>query len=346
MSNVDVHTQLAEAQESIRILHEELAQTNQGLVSLTLELEQRVDECTAELHIAYAELARTNSELLQLTLALEDRVQERTAELRETNRQLQHELVERQRAEEALRRRDEDMRVMSQQLWQAAKLATMGELAASIAHELNNPLTTVSLRVEFLTAQMPADDPKLRALAVIQQETARMGTLVANLLQFSRRSQPQMSSLDVREEIENTLSLVHYHLRNHRITVVREFAPDVPMMLADRQQLRQVFLNLITNASDAMPHGGTLTIHVTTSVLATAVPAVVIEFVDTGVGIPPAQLPRVMEPFFTTKAEGKGTGLGLAICRRIVQECHGTFDLTSAVDQGTTVRLTLPIQGS
>jgi signal transduction histidine kinase len=235
------------------------------------------------------------------------------------------------------------MRSISQQLWQAAKLATMGELAASIAHELNNPLATVSLRVEFLLAQMPTDDPKRRALDVVGQEVKRMGVLVANLLQFSRRNRPAISSLDVREEIENTLSLVEYHLRNHRITVVREWAPDVPLVLADRQQLRQVFLNLITNASDAMPHGGTLTVHVATGVLEPATPAVVIEFVDTGVGIAAEHLAKVMEPFFTTKEEGKGTGLGLAICRRIAQECHGMFDLTSTVGQGTTVRLALPL---
>jgi hypothetical protein len=149
---------------------------------------------------------------------------------------------------------------MSQQLWQAAKLATVGELAASIAHELNNPLATVSLRVESLLAQVPAHDPRRQALQVIEREVERMGHLVANLLQFSRHSQPQISSLDVRAELDNTLALIHYHLRNCRITVVREFAPEVPIIQADRQQLRQVFLNLLTNASDAMPQGGILTL--------------------------------------------------------------------------------------
>jgi signal transduction histidine kinase len=166
---------------------------------------------------------------------------------------------------------------------------------------------------------------------------------VANLLQFSRRGQPQISSVDVREELENTLALIHYHLRNHRIAVVRQFAPEVPMIHTDRQQLRQVFLNLLTNASDAMPQGGTLTLGVAVLALETGVPAAVIEFTDTGVGIAPADMPKVMEPFFTTKEEGKGTGLGLAICRRIIQEHHGTIEISSAVGQGTTVRLALPM---
>jgi two-component system, LuxR family, sensor kinase FixL len=218
----------------------------------------------------------------------------------------------------------------------------MGELAASIAHELNNPLATVSLRVESLLAQIVEDDSQRRALTVIEQEVERMGTLVANLLQFSRRGQAQISSVDIREELENTLALIHYHLRNHRITVVRQFASDVPMLHADRQQLRQVFLNLLTNASDAMPQGGSPTLGVTLGQLEPGVPAVVITFTDTGIGVAPEDMPRVMEPFFTTKAAGKGTGLGPAICRRMAQEHHGTFEVSSIVGQGTTIGLTLP----
>ena len=227
---------------------------------------------------------------------------------------------------------------MSEQLGQAAKLATMGELAASIAHELNNPLATVSLRVESLMGQVAKDDPKRRALEVIEQETDRMGKLVANLLQFTRGSQPQISTVDVREEIDNTLELIDYRLRRQQIDVVQEFAPDVPMIHADSQQLRQVFLNVLTNAGDAMPDGGTLTIRTEADDTST-----MIEFSDTGGGIPAENLARVREPFFTTKAEDKGTGLGLAISQRIVQEHHGTLDIFSEAGKGTTVRIGLPI---
>src|SRR5712691_4812297 len=335
--------QLAEAEATVRTLQQELAETNRGLVALIMELESRVEERTADLHATQEELQRTNSELLQMTLELEDRVDQRTAELREANAHLQHELAERQRAEEALRRKDEELRTISQQLWQAAKLAPMGELAASIAHELNNPLATVSLRVESLLAQILEDDPKRRGLTVTSTKLERMGNLVANLLQFSRRSQPQIATVDVREEITNTLDLIHYLLRHRRISVVREFAPDVPMVLADRELLRQLFLNLLTNASDAMLQGGTSTVRAATGVLENGAQAVVIEFVDTGVGIAPDDLPKVMEPFFTTKPEGQGTGLGLPICRRIVQEHHGTFNIVSDVGQGTTVRIVLPV---
>ena len=106
----------------------------------------------------------------------------------------------------------------------------MGELASSIAHELNNPLATVSLRIESLTAQTSQDDPRRRELEIIGQEVERMGNLVTNLLQFSRRSQQQISTVDVREEIEKTFELIEYHLRKNNVKVIREFAPDVPFI--------------------------------------------------------------------------------------------------------------------
>ena len=118
----------------------------------------------------------------------------------------------------------------------------------------------------------------------------------------------------------------------------------VPVIFADRQQLRQVLLNLFTNAGDAMPGGGRLTTRVRPAVLPGDRPAVAIDVADTGVGIPAEHLPRVFEPFFTTKEDGKGTGLGLAICRRIVGEHRGTLELDSRVGEGTVVRVTLPIR--
>lgn len=249
-------------------------------------------------------------------------------------------------SEDALRLKNEELKTMTAQLWQAAKLATVGELAASIAHELNNPLATVSLRVDSLLAQTPEDDPSHRPLSIVEQEVERMSNLVANLLQFSRTSQPQPSTLDLRDEIANTLELVHSHLSNRSINVALEFAPGVQMAQADRQQLRQVFLNVLTNAADAMPLGGTLTISAVSSTLNGQVPAVTIQFTDTGIGIAEEDLPRVTEPFFTTKPEGKGTGLGLPICKRIVQEHGGKCEIESEVGKGTTVRIRLPVSVS
>jgi PAS domain S-box-containing protein len=255
-----------------------------------------------------------------------------------------HEELERLVAE--LRAKDEEVRTATQQLWQAAKLASVGELAASIAHELNNPLATVSLRLEAALARTPADDPRRRMLEVVEQEVERMGGLVSNLLQFSRRGPEQVSTVDVRDELQRSLDLVQHHLRHRDVRVVQDLAPSLPPIYADRQKLRQVFLNLLTNAGDAMPQGGTLTLRAGPAALEGGAAAVAFEFGDTGVGIPPEVLPRVTEPFFTTKAEGRGTGLGLAICRRIVQEHRGTIDIASEVSKGTTVRVVLPVKGA
>src|SRR6266404_49567 len=235
-------------------------------------------------------------------------------------------------------RAQEQLAAMTQQLWHASRLTTMGELSASIAHELNNPLATVGLRVESLLMQMADDHQERRSLEIITQEVDRMAGLVENLLQFSRRSHRQVSTIDVREEIVNSVEFVHYYLRTRKIEVVREFADPLPTIQADRQQLRQLFLNLLTNASDAMPQGGKLFVRVFATWLE-GTEAVAIEFADTGEGIAPEHLEKIWEPFFTTKPEGKGTGLGMAICRRIVEEHGGTIQIESERGRGTTVRM-------
>ncbi len=256
---------------------------------------------------------------------------------------LHHSHRELKRAVGELQSKNEEVRAMTQQLWQAAKLATVGELAASIAHELNNPLATIRLRIESACARTPPDDPRRRLLEIVDQESKRMADLVANLLQFSRRGDGRASTVDVREELTKAVELIHHHLRKRLISLVQEFAPDTPTIFADRQKLRQVFLNLLTNANDAMPEGGTLTLRTTAATLPNGKPAVRIEFQDTGVGIPSENLGRIMEPFFTTKAEGEGTGLGLAICRRVVLEHQGTIDVESQTGQGTMVRILLHV---
>lgn len=314
--------ELVRARHLIGTLQEELAETNRGLLALTMELENRVDERTRELRLAQEELRRTNSDLLQLTLELEDRVNDRTRELQA---------------------KSAEVRLMSQQLWQAAKLATMGELAASIAHELNNPLATLALRSEWLLGQLDPEDSKRHSIEVMSQEVDRMANLVRNLLQFSRRNQPKTTGVDVCKEINNSLELIQYLLRGRNIDVVTDFPEALPIIEADRQQLQQLFLNLLTNASDAMLQGGKLTAQVTSGSLSDGLEAVLIRFVDTGTGIPTEHMESVWDAFFTTKPEGKGTGLGLAICRRVAEEHHGTITIESEAGAGTTVTIALPV---
>jgi two-component system, LuxR family, sensor kinase FixL len=200
----------------------------------------------------------------------------------------------------------------------------------------------VALRAESAMEGLPKSDSMRHALGIILQEVERMADLVSNLLQFSRRSYKQISSIDLREELRKALEFIEYYLRSHQIDVIQDFAGQLPTVQADRQQLIQVFLNLITNASDAMPAGGTLTVKIYASSLAEDHRAVTIEFSDTGHGVASADLPRLWEPFFTTKPEGKGTGLGLAICRRTVEEHRGTIEIETGPGKGTTVRITLP----
>ncbi|HBB96465.1 MAG TPA: hypothetical protein DC054_13845 [Blastocatellia bacterium] len=257
------------------------------------------------------------------------------AALKESNKQLQQTLAE-------LLGKSNEITAMTQQLWQASKLATVGELAASIAHELNNPLATISLKLETLAAQLSNDSDKLRSVNIVADEVERMGKLVGNLLQFSRRSHQQASTVNVSEEIDKSLELVEYHLRGNKIHVVRDYAKDVSTIQADRQQLRQVFLNLLTNASDAMDGGGTLTVTVAQANGVGIRRMVRIEFIDSGPGIEPADLEKTWDPFFTTKPEGKGTGLGLAICRRVIEEHRGSIAIESEIGRGTKIIIYLP----
>jgi PAS domain S-box-containing protein len=253
------------------------------------------------------------------------------AELTDTNQRLEATL-------EALQSKTDELAEMTQQLWQASKLATMGELAASVAHELNNPLATITLRTETLLAVVP--EKARPSLEIISAEIDRMATLVQSLLEFSRRGHQQISTLDVRVEITNSIDFIGYYLRKRNIQVVKSFADPLPMIHADRQQLRQLFLNLMTNASDAMLNGGTLIVAVRPREQ-NGSSSVEIEFADTGEGISPENLAKIWEPFFTTKGEGKGTGLGMGICRRIVEGHAGTMNIRSEEGSGTTVTITL-----
>jgi two-component system, LuxR family, sensor kinase FixL len=294
------------------------------------------EQCFAAIVRDVSERKKIQDTLIHMNQQLEERVRARTAELESSNRQLHESLAE-------LNAKTDELRSTSQQLWQAAKLASVGELAASIAHELNNPLGTVSLRVESILGQTPAHDPRRQALEIVEQEVERMAHLVANLLQFSRHGKEQVSTVNLDDEILMTAELTRHHLQRRGIEIHHDFGPRLPPIFADRQKLRQVFLNLFTNAGDAMPRGGRLITRVRQAESPAGQLQIVIEVSDTGSGIPPEVLPRVMDPFFTTKEEGKGTGLGLAICKRIVQEHKGVIHLDSEVGKGTTVRITLPV---
>jgi signal transduction histidine kinase len=227
------------------------------------------------------------------------------------------------------------------QLVQSAKLAAIGELAASVAHEINNPLTVVSGLSQLMQQTVPAESREGQRLTTIVSETQRAGRIVRDLLDFSRRREPRREPIAVNEVIERALDLLDVRLKR-RIEVQRVFDQDLPTTVGDRDQLTQVFVNLVGNASDAMSQGGMLVVHTALQEAEGGGVAIVASVTDTGSGIRPEVLDHIFEPFFTTKPEGQGTGLGLSVTLGIVHAHGGTIDVESKLGQGTTFRVVLP----
>jgi two-component system NtrC family sensor kinase len=226
------------------------------------------------------------------------------------------------------------------QLVQSEKLASLGQLAAGVAHELNNPLGTVLLYSDILLKECDGDDRRRADLQMIVSEAQRCKSIVAALLNFARQNQVVAQLTDLNALIQDVIQVERKRDVYARVTVVADLDPTLPKIQADPAQLRQVFINLMTNAVEAMPQGGRL-ILCTRSGPAGLVTA---EIEDTGVGIPAENLGRLFTPFFTTKPVGKGTGLGLAIVYGIIKMHRGQINVRSQVGQGTTFTLTLPIK--
>lgn len=227
-----------------------------------------------------------------------------------------------------------------EQLGHSENLASLGQLAAGVAHELNNPLGTILLYAESAQRECAEDDPHCADLAVIVKETKRCKRIVADLLNFSRQHQVIAQPTDINALLQELIEMAPRRIKTVSIPIVTEFDPSLPIIDADTAQLRQVFLNLMTNAVEAMPEGGTLTVRTRKG------PGenVAIEIEDTGFGIPRENLGKLFTPFFTTKPIGKGTGLGLAISYGIIKMHRGQINVKSQVGQGTTFIVSLPIK--
>jgi two-component system, NtrC family, sensor kinase len=227
---------------------------------------------------------------------------------------------------------------LEEQLQISEKMASIGLLAAGVAHEVNTPLTGISSFTQMLLQQAPPDDPSTKVLEKIERQTFRAAKIVNGLLNLARPAQVDSGPCDINIVINDVLSLLEHQLRNGSIQVRKELAAAAPLVQGIEHKLQQVFLNLFLNARDAMPKGGWLTI-----VTREDRDGAIIEIGDTGSGIPPEQLSRIYDPFFTTKEIGKGTGLGLSITYGIVQEHGGTITCDSQVGQGTRFSIRLPL---
>jgi len=239
--------------------------------------------------------------------------------------------------------RSQQLRTIQAQLMQSAKLASLGRLASGVAHEINGPLNGI-LTLSHLLMRRLKDNPELqKELELITRETTRASSVVRGLLDFARESKPQKRPCHINELILHTLSLVEGQAVFQNIRIIRNLGSQLPILLLDANQVQQVFMNILLNAADAMPQGGSLTI---TSNYVPGDSSLQVKFTDTGCGIPEENLNQIFDPFFTTKADKKGTGLGLAVSYGIVDRHRGRIEVQSELGRGTTFTLHLPLEAA
>ncbi len=259
-----------------------------------------------------ADLEAANEKLTEWGKTLEKKVEERTKELTE----------------------------MQAHLIQSEKLASLGKLAAGIAHEINNPLGGVLIYSHLLLEDTDENSPYYENLKKIVKETSRCKEIVKGLLEFARPKEPEMSLVNINEIVERSLSIMECQALFQNIIIKKSYVSNLPKIVADSAQLQQVFVNIILNAAEAMDGNGILTI--STSLNGDGM-FIEIKFSDTGHGIKEEDQKRLFEPFFTTKEVGKGTGLGLAISYSIIQKHQGTIEVKSEVGKGSTFNVGLPV---
>lgn len=294
----------------------QLVQHTQLLATGDLDREVRIasgdelDELAGAINAMTGSLKKARSELEDWGKNLEIKVEERTAEIRQ----------------------------MERHLMRSEKLASLGELVAGIAHELNNPLTGMLVFTSLVRNDQRLPPELAGDLDIVIQETERCAKIVRGLLNFSRESLPQPTPSSLNILIETSLTLIGHQSFFHDIEISRVLAEDLPLALVDPDQVEQVLINILLNASQAMPSGGKLTI--TTGTTENGL-RIYTRISDTGCGIPRDQLGRIFDPFFSTKE--KGTGLGLSLCYGIVENNKGRIEVESTVGVGTTFTILFPL---
>ncbi len=254
---------------------------------------------------------------------------------------LQETIYQLRETEMELNARMEAQRLAENRLVQAAKLAAVGEMAAGIAHELNNPLTSVTGFAELVLNDLPPDSPLRADLDLVIREARRARDVVRRLLDFARQSESARASASLNKVVEDVVALTRHLLHTNGVELLLQLQEDLPWVLMDENQMKQVLLNLVHNALQAMPSGGRLEIR-TAAFQKVGREGVIVSVRDTGVGIPPEIQPRIFEPFFTTKASRGGTGLGLSVTYGIVSAHGGEIELISQPGSGSTFTVWLP----
>jgi signal transduction histidine kinase len=235
-----------------------------------------------------------------------------------------------------------EVRELEGQVIHAEKLATLGQLAAGIVHEINNPLTSISVYGEYLMSKLSrsgAEQSDLKRMERILRSSDRIMSFTRNLLTYARPSKEEAQPVSVNEVIKEAEDFCEHSIREANVTIIRNYGEALPKVKAVHGQLHQVFVNLITNACNAASDDGG---RVRLSTRLHGRDQIQIEVEDNGVGIRPTELSRVFEPFFSTRRKGKGTGLGLSIVKKIIEEHRGEIEIQSDLGHRTRVLVTLP----
>lgn len=246
--------------------------------------------------------------------------------------------------EEEIKKKKEEIIKSQEQLLNAEKLASLGRMAAGVAHELNSPLTGIITFAHLMKNRVtPEDKQDIEDLNVIIEQAERCSKIVRGLLGFARRAESEMVKTDINSLIENTVSMVKNQTKFHNIHFDMMLHKNLPTITVDSNQIQQVFLNLLLNAVDAMEEKGTIKI-VTKTVEDSGKKYIEIEFTDTGPGIPDEMKDKIFEPFFTTKPTGKGTGLGLSVSYGIIKKHGGQIFVKSEYGHGASFFIRLPLE--
>jgi two-component system NtrC family sensor kinase len=241
---------------------------------------------------------------------------------------------------------DRKMNELNAQLVHSDKLAALGKMAAGVAHEINNPLAVIAEKTGWMEDLLTEEDFQKsqhfaeykKSLGKIEEHVERARKVIHGMLGFARRMEPHLEDVDINEVLDQTITFLESYARTNNIVIEKELETDLPIMASDRAQLQQVFLNLLTNAVDAIGKNGK--IYLTSRRIDSEI---AVSVRDNGPGIPKEYQSRVFEPFFTTKQSGKGTGLGLSVIYNIVSSMGGSIALDSEEGKGTTFTVRLPI---
>lgn len=324
-----------------------------GVVGVARDMRQMFN-LLEELKKSKAEIESYGESLRILVEKKTKELKEKVVDLEEARRVMFSILEDTDEARKNLEKTLSELKLTQEQLIQAGKLAGIGQMAAGVAHEINNPLTSIMGFAQLTLSRNDLDDTLRADLLTIEKEAKRCVTIIENLLSFARPQEPQNVELNINNVIEATLKVVEYSIAREKIEIVKKYAQGLPAIEGNPSQLQQVFMNIILNAVHAMPRGGTLTIETRAAKDESSIvhhlssfvdKCVSVSFTDTGVGIPDENKAKIFEPFFTTsyKAGYKGTGLGLSISHSIVHAHHGRIEVESEVGKGSTFRVMLPV---